>query len=101
MGIATVHYLSMNARDGQVALDHAGTDYEDVEYTYELTSLQPDTDYTINWGDGSSDTSITTDADGAASETHTYADPDTYTITVTRDDTDQIAAEETVVIAID
>ena len=101
MGIATVHYLSMNARDGQVALDHAGTDYEDVEYTYTLASLQPETDYTISWGDGSTDSSVTTDVDGAVSATHTYADPDTYTIVVTRDDTDQIAAEETVVIAID
>lgn len=100
MGIASVHYLSMNVRDGQVELDHAGTDYEDVEYTYNLTSLQPDTDYTIDWGD-SSTTSITTDADGSASATHTYADPDTYTIVVTRDDTDQIAAQETVVIAVD
>jgi carbohydrate-binding DOMON domain-containing protein len=100
MGIATVHYLSMNVRDGQVALDHAGTDYEDVEYTYELTSLQPELDYVIDWGDESTD-EITTDVDGAYTATHTYADPDTYTITVTRVDTEQIAAQETVVIAVD
>lgn len=100
MGIASVHYLSMNARDGGIALDHAGTDYEDQEYTYELTSLQPDTDYTIDWGDESSD-SVTTDGDGLASATHTYVDPGTYEIVVTRDDTDQVAAVESVVIAVD
>jgi predicted DCC family thiol-disulfide oxidoreductase YuxK len=99
MGIATVHYLSMNAHDGQINLDHAGTDYEDVEYTYELTSLQADTDYTISWGDDSSDTSVTTDEDGAASATHTYADPDDYTIVVTDED-GKVVASEVVTIAI-
>lgn len=100
MSIATVHYLSMNVRDGGIALDHPGTDYEDASYTYELTSLQPDTDYTIDWGDEST-SAVTTDGEGLASVTHTYADPGTYEIVVTRDDTDQVAAVESVVIAID
>lgn len=99
MGIATVHYLSMNVHDGRIE-ESTSPLYEDIQYTYTLSSLQAGTDYNVAWGDTHSN-SFTTDGDGEWLGTHTYANPGTYTIVVTRDDDDQVAAEETVVIAPD
>lgn len=99
MGIATVHYLSMNVRDGQV-VEPVAPVYEDTSYSYSVSSLQPEVDYTISWGDDTS-TAFTTDVDGAWEGTHTYADPGDYTILVYVDETGQIAAEETITIAVD
>ena len=57
MGIATVHYLSMNARDGVVDIpDEEGTNtvLEDWSGSYTFDNLQVPNVYTVNWGDGSS-----------------------------------------------
>jgi len=56
MGIATVHYLSMNARDGVVDIpDEEGTNtvLEDWSGSYTFDNLQVPNVYTVNWGDGS------------------------------------------------
>lgn len=80
MGIATVHYLSMNVLDGKVSGTSPGT--QGIQYTYNLTNLQPSTAYTIVWGDSTSNTSVTTNSSGAGSATHTYVDAGSYTVTV-------------------
>lgn len=56
MSIATVHYLSMNTRDGNVDIpDPEGPDtvYEDWTGTYTFRSMGVPNTYTVNWGDGS------------------------------------------------
>ena len=80
MGIATIHYLAMNATDGKVA--DPGAEIEGIEYTYYVTSLQADTEYTIVWGDGSSNTSVTTEPDGSGSQTHIFASVGSYVVQV-------------------
>lgn len=80
MGIATVHYLSMNVRDGRVSVPSPST--QGIEYTFNVTSLQPSTDYVVVWGDESADSEFTTDASGNESVTHTYVDAGAYTISV-------------------
>lgn len=96
MGIATIHYLSMNVHDGRIE-EPTSPLLEDIQYTYTLSSLQADTDYTIAWGDSQSNT-LTTDGDGEWVGTHIYANPGDYTVVVTRDDDGQVAAEEIVTI---
>jgi YVTN family beta-propeller protein len=54
MGIATVHYLSMNALDGKVDIpDEEGTNtiLEDWSGSYTFDNLQVPNVYTVNWGD--------------------------------------------------
>lgn len=54
MGIATIHYLSMNARDGVVDIpDEEGTNtiLEDWNGSYTFDNLQVPNVYTVNWGD--------------------------------------------------
>jgi YVTN family beta-propeller protein len=54
MGIATIHYLSMNARDGVVDIpDEEGTNtvLEDWSGSYTFDNLQVPNVYTVNWGD--------------------------------------------------
>lgn len=55
MGIATVHYLSMNARDGHLELPTGtgpqGGILEDWSGSYSFYDLQVPNVYTVNWGD--------------------------------------------------
>jgi len=55
MGIATIHYLSMNARDGKVVLPTGtgpqGGILEDWSGSYTFDNLQVPNVYTVNWGD--------------------------------------------------
>lgn len=97
MGIASIHYLSMNVHDAGVTPPGSPSDAGSQNYAF--YSLQADTDYTVDWGDGSSDTQFTSDSNGDSGNiAHTYADDGLYTITVTRDDTGQIAARKDVLV---
>jgi hypothetical protein len=49
MSLATVHYLSMNARNGKITVPDTIT--SGVDNTYTITSTSPNTAYYINWGD--------------------------------------------------
>jgi hypothetical protein len=80
MGIATIHYLSINARDGRPG-PVPSPNVQAIEYTYSVDSLQADTEYSVFWGDGD-DELVTTDSDGTLEATHTYANPDSYNIQV-------------------
>lgn len=51
MSLATVHYLSMNVRNGKITVPATIT--AGVDNTYTVTSTTPNTAYYINWGDGS------------------------------------------------
>lgn len=60
MSLATVHYLSMNVRNGKVA--PAGTVTATVNASFNLTGLNPETLYSVNWGDGGAQGAVTTAA---------------------------------------
>jgi hypothetical protein len=80
MSLATVHYLSMNVRDGRLVFPESPT--ETISGTYTFSSLPASTAHTIFWGD-TTNTAVTTDADGSVSSAKTYAVAGDYTITVT------------------
>lgn len=53
---------------------------QDLIATAALSGLEPELTYTLDWGDGASDT---TTGSAAAGKTHAYALPGTYTVTLT------------------
>lgn len=77
MSQVTVHHPSSYGKTGTVtfpSLFTAGT-----SQTLNVTSLKPSQQYTIVWGDGTANTQITTDVNGAGTTTHTYAKAGNYT----------------------
>lgn len=96
MGIATVHYLSMNARDGRVAIpDEEGTDtiYEDWNGNYTFSRVSTPNVYTVDWGDGSSTERVVMGGSISAIDTNSYeavsplmfADPNPYQMAILSD----------------
>lgn len=87
MGIATVHYLSMNVRNGKFAA--SGTVTSGVNATFTATSLNPTTDYSVAWGDTKTSNvgpftvtnkALTTNVATLTSPSHTFIVGDTVTV---------------------
>lgn len=98
MGIASVHYLSMNVRDGIITA--GGAFSEQVSQTITPSLLQPSTGYTIVWGDATSNTTFTSNSSGTTTaKAHTYERGGTYVIEVKVTATNQVAARTTVDVA--
>lgn len=96
MGIASVHYLSMNVTNGKISV--SGDVLVGGTKNYVLSSLNPEDDYTIDWGDGGATTAAETDAQGSVTKQHTYSAAGEYDIVVTSDATSQVVAKLTVLV---
>lgn len=97
MSVATVHYLSMNVRDGIVT--YTAPVNATVSETFTFDRLQPSTGYTVSWGDASGNSTFTSNASGTGSAAHTYATTGSKTITVTNTTTGQVVAVLTFTVA--
>lgn len=74
-----------------------------TEYTFTISSTDADGDdikYIIDWGDGETDTTDFATNGTVVTQTHTYAEPGTYTISVKANDnqTDSSTTTHTIVI---
>jgi PKD repeat protein len=70
---------------------------ENTTYEFEVVSTDDDNDsiqYTFDWGDGTSGTSEFLPSGTTFKATHKWAEPGTYSVTVTADDNKTIATEE-------
>jgi hypothetical protein len=80
MGIATVHYLSMNVQAGTIT--NPGAVNATVSETFTFTGMSESAPYTIVWGDATANTAVTSDASGVITQAHTYATVGSKTINV-------------------
>lgn len=77
MSQVTIHHPSSYGKAGTVTFPQLFT--AGTSQTLNAVSLKPSTQYTIDWGDGTANTQITTDGNGAGTTTHTYAKAGNYT----------------------
>ncbi|MGY2893852.1 PKD domain-containing protein [Deinococcus sp. UYEF24] len=69
--------LSVQVNSATLTVTGAG-----LQATATVAGLQPELNYTLNWGDGSSDTIIGVTGVTTATRSHTYLLPNTYTVSV-------------------
>lgn len=97
MSMTTAHFYSWGVESAR------GTVPDDIDHdeanNYSFAFLDPSTDYTIDWGDGSTDTTFTSGTDGTSgNKAHTYANAGIFDIVVTNDTTAQVVARDQAVV---
>jgi hypothetical protein len=90
---AVIHHPCSYGYSGQVGLPATVT--AAVSATFSWQQLDPNTGYTVVWGDGTGNGSFTSSATGTGSAAHTYASNGTYTQTVNNTTTGAPSAKRT------
>lgn len=96
MSQVTIHHPSSYGYNGQVG--YPATVTAAVSATFSFQNLDPNTGYTVAWGDATGNGTFTSDANGAGSLAHTYATNGTYTQVVTQTSTGQNEAKRTITV---
>jgi len=100
---ATVQIETGNSPPRKLSVEGPTTGLSNTSIMINLSATDPDGDqltYTIDWDDGSSETTRTADSDSTISETHTYTSPGWYTITVNVNDPSNAQRSEDLFIII-